>query len=73
MSTCIRCENCGKLTFTERLGFFWCDTDCMDAVHRRLLGTEAQEMRVQPKPTRLGLSVGAAWQTLAAAARTTYH
>jgi hypothetical protein len=61
----IRCSNCRQLTFTERVGYFWCDDNCKDAEHRRLLHTEERETRAAP-PVRHGVSVTGAFQVLAA-------
>jgi len=66
----IRCENCGGWAFTERAGYFWCDDNCKDAVHRRLLCTEERETRAVP-PVRQGASVTGAFEVLAAEAAQT--
>jgi hypothetical protein len=70
VATMIRCENCGGLTWTQRAGYYWCDNNCKDAVHRRLLGTADRETRYAA-PLQ-GASVAKAWETLAAEAKTTF-
>jgi hypothetical protein len=66
----IRCENCGGLSWTQRAGWYWCDKNCKDAVHRRLLGTADREERAAP-PVRHGASVTTAWTALADEAKST--